>query len=290
MYECVNFNKKNIKELKELNSLRDQFNFENENLIDYYLSCNFAQQIFLRRRVKLLKHEEKYIGFIWFDTAWNEIIIKSMFSIEKEAEPYKVLINNIKAKGSMKYNCLNNDYNFKILEEIGFVKNEGIIEMHLDGFQFDYKEHEEFIINNDLNFRLFRKGIDEELRCMVQNEVFQENGRIPVGINDIYFEESQRFYFEKGSIFIFKGDKCAGYAQIIIEKGMPYIVNVGILKEYQGLKYGKVLMEHMLQILNECDYKLVGIRVKTSNYKALNLYKGLGFIENNHLYNLELKR
>ncbi|MGE5629450.1 MAG: GNAT family N-acetyltransferase [Solirubrobacterales bacterium] len=290
MYECVNFSKKNIEDLKELNSLRSQFNLENEDFIDYYLSCNFAKQVLLRCRVKLLKHEEKYIGYIWFETALNEIIIKSMFSIEKEAEPYRVLISNIKAKGPVKYNCLNNEYNFNILEELGFIKNEGVIAMHLDNFQFNYKNHEEFLIENNLNFRVFRKGMDEELRCMVQNEVFQENGRIPVGVSDIYFEESQRFYFEKGSIFLFKGEECAGYAQIIIEKDMPYIVNVGILKKYQGLKYGKILMEHMLQILRECDYKVVGIRVKTSNYKALNLYKSLGFIENNHMYNLQLKR
>ena len=257
MYECVNFNKKNIDKLWELNSLRTQFNEENQNLFDYYSNCNFAQRIFLRRRVKLLKHGENYTGFIWFEPMWDECVIKSIFSVEKEAEPYRLLIDSIKLKGVIKYNCSNNDYNFQILQELGFKKNEGIIEMHLDDFQFDYNNYDDFLNKNNLNFREFRKGLDEGLRCMVQNEVFQDNGRIPLCINDIYFEQSQRFYFEKGSIFLFKGDKCAGYAQIIIEKDMPYIVNVGILNEYQGLKYGKVLMQHMLKILSDCNFKEV---------------------------------
>ncbi|WP_406541200.1 hypothetical protein [Clostridium ljungdahlii] len=53
-------------------------------------------------------------------------------------------------------------------------------------------------------------------------------------LEDIYFDEAQDYYFEKGAIFLKQNDEYIGYGQIVMENDIPVIVNFGILKEFRG--------------------------------------------------------
>jgi len=292
MYECVNLNKKNIGKLKELNFIKSEFNVLNEDFFEFYSNCNFAQQIMLKRKVKLIKNDGDYIGFIWYEHLNKNICtIKSIFCLEKHISyPYKLLLDNIKGKSIIKYNCQSNDFNFAVLNEIGFAKAQGVLELSLSKLEFEKFEYNDFLNKNNLIFREYKKGKDESLRCSIQNHVFEDENRTPLSVHDIYFDVSQDYYLEKGAVFLYKATKCIGYGQIILEKEYPFIVNVGILNDFRGLGYGKILMYHLLNIINENKYNEVRIKVKSSNFKALNLYRELGFKENFETFIWELKR
>lgn len=290
MYKILKLNKKNMDNFKALSLIQEQFNKENQDFFNKYKDLSFTRQLFLRQKVRLLHDGKDYTGFIWYEPINNTTIIKSMFSMEKNSEPYKTLINSIKSKGSLTYKCTSNDYNFSILQDLGFEKGDGIIEMELTNFNFHKSDAYNLVDKDKISFRQFRRGLDENLRCNIQNEVFYDKNRVPLTVNDIFYEESQRYYFEKGSVFIYVGEVCVGYGQIIIEDKGPYVVNVGILKKFQGLKYGKMLMEHLLDILEKEGFKEVSIRVKSDNFKALNIYSSLGFIDKKQFFTWELKR
>jgi ribosomal protein S18 acetylase RimI-like enzyme len=292
MYECVNLNKKNMDKFKALSLIKSKFNDKNEDFFEFFSKCNFAQQIMARRKVKLIKHNEEYIGFIWYEYInKNTCLIKSMFSSELyNCDSYKILLDNIKTDSILQYNCKSNEINSVILKELGFLKKDGLLELSSFNFEFDKEEFNGFLAKNNLSFREFIKGKDENLRCSIQNQVFEDENRTPVSIHDIYFDESQNYYLETGAVFLYQGLKCIGYGQIIIEKNCPYIVNVGVLSEFRGLGYGRILMYHLLNIISENDFSEVRLKVKNSNYKALNLYKGLGFTERSEIVKWELKR
>ena len=292
MYECVNLNKQNMDDFKKLNKFNIKFNELNEDFYEFYSKCNFPQQVISRRKVKLLKYNNEYLGFIWYEYINKNIcIIKSMFSLESnKIDAYKKLLSNIKGNATIQYTCKSNDINSKIMNELGFSKNDGLLEMSLSNFIFDRNFYNEIVSINHLSFRKFVKGRDENLRCSIQNQVFEEENRSPLSIHDIYFDESQNYYLETGAVFLYKGLKCVGYGQIILEKNYPYIVNVGVISEFRGLSYGKILMFHLLDLVNENKYDEVRLKVKDNNYKALNLYKGIGFKEISEVYKWKLKR
>lgn len=292
MYEFENLNKRNIEKFKALSIIKSKFNDLNEDFLEFYSKCNFPQQVISKRRVKLLKHNEDYIGFIWYEHINKNIcIIKSMFSKELyNLDSYKMLLGSIKGNAKLLYNCLSNDINSVILNELGFIKNQGLLEMSLSDFILDSEVYNKLVNINNLSFRCFIKGEDENLRCSIQNQVFEDENRSPISVHDIYFDESQNYYLENGAVFLYKGSECVGYGQIILEKDCPYIVNVGVISEFRGLGYGKILMFHLLNLTNENNHSEVRLKVKDINYKAVNLYKGLGFKEVNEIYKWELKR
>lgn len=292
MYECINLSKQNMDNLEILSAFNSNFNELNEDFLEFYLKCNFPQQVIARRKVKLLKNQEDYVGYIWFEHENKKnCIIKSMISKElNNIDDYKMLLSNIKGKSTIQYTCKSNETNSKIMDELGFFKNSGLLEMSLSNFNFDRDSYNEILNKQNINFRTFVKGRNENLRCTIQNQVFEDEDRSPLRVHDIYFDECQNYYLDFGGIFIYKGSKCAGYGQIILEKEYPYIVNVGVISEFRGLGYGKILMFKLLDLLSENKYNEVRLKVKENNYKALNLYKGLGFKEISEIYKWELKR
>lgn len=291
MYECVGLNKRNLVYFKELNERKNEFNSLNEDFFETYNNCNFAQQIFLRRRVKLLRINSKYIGYIWSDTNDKDIcsinainVLKVLGSI-KVHMLYKFLIDTLKNKHVINYLCESNEYNYEILKNIGFNKKEGTLILYSN----ISKESPEYF-DDGLEFENLKIGKDEAKRCQIQNEIFKDDNRIPLNIEDIYFDQIQGYYFDRGSIFLKKDGEYIGYGQIIIEDKIPTIVNFGILKEYRGNGYSKALLSHLLKIIKLNGFDIVKIKVKSTNVPAINLYEKLGFRKKNEVYMWELKR
>ena len=228
MYECVGLVKKNLSYFKKLNDKRTLFNPLNKDFFENYYNYNFAKQILMRRKIKLIKSNLNYIGYIWTDIIDKKICyINSMniiSSSDKDYSSYKYLINFVKKNLHMIYMCQKKNNNFEILTSIGFNKKEGTL-------IFNMELHNDIstIIKNNINFHVLKRGVDEQIRCDIQNKVFEDEGRIPLTLEDIYYDELQNYYYDNGAIFIKKDKEYIGYGQIIIEnKTTPVVVNFGI--------------------------------------------------------------
>lgn len=291
MYECVGLNKRNLVYFEELNKRKNEFNNLNEDFFETYNNCNFAQQIFLRRRVKLLRINSKYIGYIWSDTndknicSINAISVLRVLSSMKVHVLYKLLIDTLKNKCVINYLCESNSYNYEILKNIGFNKKEGTLILYSN-----ISEEIPIYLDGSLEFENLKMGEDEEKRCQIQNEIFKDDNRIPLNIEDIYFDQIQSYYFDQGAIFLKKDGEYIGYGQIIIENRIPTIVNFGILGEYRGNGYSKTLLSYLLKIIKLNGFDTVKIKVKSTNIPAINLYEKLGFCKKNEVCMWELKR
>lgn len=286
MYNCVALNIRNLDYFKELNKAKDDFNRLNEDFFEVYHKSNFAQQIFLRRRVRLLKKDSNYIGYIWADMDDKNICSINALNVLRTSNfiPYKALIDTLKKNCTINYLCENNNYNFQILKEIGFTRKDGTLILYLD-----VTENIPLIIVEDLEFETLKKGIDEQKRCEIQNEIFKNDARLPLTIEDIYFDEVQSYYFDRGSVFLKKNGIYIGYGQIIIENNIPVIVNFGILKEYRGRGYSKSLLTYLIKIIKYSGFDKVKIKVKSTNKIALNLYEQIGFKITSEIYNWQIK-
>lgn len=290
MFECAVLTRKNINALKSMNTLRKEFNEINKDFFEIYNKSNFAQQIFLRRNVLLLKKDMNYCGYIWFtkEDKYN-YCIESMYivsNIENFIHGYNTLINGVSMFTTLQYLCLSNENNKNVLEDLGFNISQGTIELVYDMEDKDIY----FALPDTVRFEKFIEGKDEAIRCTIQNTVFNSNNRIPLTIEDIYCDESQKYYIDQGAVLVKVNDEYAGYGQIILEDMTPVIVNVGIINKYRGKGYGRFLILQLLKIIKSLQYSRVKIRVSSDNYIAQKLYKSIGFREVSYKYLWELKK
>jgi len=271
-----------------LNDLRKHFNVLNEDFYECYTNKNFARQIIMRKNIRLLKKYDNVVGYIWI-SKYNKkyYVINSMYVNEQEdiVNKYKDLINLIPYKKIFIYTCEKNDFNYDVLKSIGFKKLDGTYEMNVDISSILIP-----FITNDLQFETLEKGKHEQIRCNIQNEVFKNDTRTPLNVNDIYFDEMQKYYFKDGAVLMKKNNKYIGYGQIIINNNIPTIVNVGVLKEYRGKGYGKNLIYYLFKILKKHNFEQVNLKVSSTNYVAINLYKSIGFTIKKEIHNWEYEK
>lgn len=288
MYELIELNKNNINDFRRLNALKDDFNKLNKDFFRIYYKQNYFQQFFQKKKVRLLKKDSRYTGYIWYENLRKYIYkIEALNIINNEnlLEGYKILIKSINGYSKIYYECEKNKYNFEILEEIGFYKTTGIIQMTLV-----LDNYIEFMAEKGITFKKMIKGIDEPIRCTLQNRIFKREDRIPLDIDDIYYDEVQSYYYDDGAIFMKKDDDYIGYGQIIITDGIPYIVNFGLLNKWRNKGYGKTFLSYLLKILCNNSFKIVKIKVEPNNFSAIKLYKNFGFTEERELYTWILKK
>lgn len=276
MYELNYLNKSNMREFKKLNELRINFNNINKDFFCIYNKKNPVQKFLQKREIRLLKKDCNYIGYIWFSNIRNcNYKINSIIINSNDINEYTMLINSLRNFSKLYYDCQENNYNYDILKKLGF-KTEGcVLEMCIDL----NTSSEKLVFNNNANisFKKVVKGVDEEIRCNIQNEIFQSYDRIPLDSNDIYYDEIQKYYFDEGAILFKKDDEYIGYGQIIIKNNQCYIVNFGIINEYRNKGYSKILLAYLLNIIKRNSYDKAYINVDSNNSVAVNLYKSFGF-------------
>ncbi|NEZ46190.1 GNAT family N-acetyltransferase [Clostridium niameyense] len=289
MYKCIGLTKNKVNCFKELNDYRYDFNNLNEDFFKIYDDASLIEKIILRKKVKLIFLKDKCIGYIWNTKRGKENYINAL-SVDSEHKCdisiYEKLINSIKYDTAINYCCENNGENYNILKTIGFIKKEGTIQLKLDlkdkTFPFNtipYICIEKLCLNRD-----------EKIRCFIQNEIFKSNTRIPLTVEDIYYDEKQDYYYENGSIFMKIGENYIGYGQVIMENQIPFIVNFGIMPGYRGKGYSKILLFHILNVLKEKNFDFVMIRVNSFNNVALNLYESVGFTLFKEIYDFQIKK
>lgn len=289
MYKCIGLTKNKVDYFKELNECRYDFNNLNEDFFKIYDAASLIEKIILRKRVKLIFSKDKCIGYIW-NTKKDKGNYINALNVDREYKHdvsiYKKLIGSIKYATKINYCCENNGENYNILRNIGFIKKEGTIQLKLDLKNKTFP-------SNTIPYICIEKlclNRDEKIRCFIQNEIFKSNTRIPLTVEDIYYDEKQDYYYEDGSIFMKIGRDYIGYGQVIMEDGIPFVVNFGVIPRYRGKGYGKLLLFHILSVLKEKNFDFVMIRVNSFNKVALNLYESVGFTLFKEIYDFQIKK
>ena len=284
MFDCVGLYKKDLKKFENLNVRGKDFNQLNENFFDEYNSMNYAFQFFLLKKIKILKYHSDFVGYSWnrYNTNINSISVIDSCNMY---EGFNELISVIKGNSNLNYQCMKNDFNFEILTKSGFKKKDGTLELvkHLEGYS-------NIVYDENISFEVVDKGPLEKMRCELQNDIFKDASRVPLTMEDIYFDEIQKYYLKAGSILIKYKGEYIGYGQIIIEFNNATIVNFGILQKYRNRGFGKLLLSHLLNIISDYNHNIAFIKVKSYNEVALNLYTSCGFKIHNESYNWVLNR
>lgn len=296
MFKIVRLSKRLLEEFKFLQNKSIEFNELNEDFFNMYENSNFTQQFFLRRCISLLLFDEVLIGYIWANSDDNYLYnIKCLYintnytvthDIHSSIEALKFLFDGLKKNRIYTFYCKQNEYNHVLLESIGFQKEHGTIQLYCNLEKNIESPH----IPEEVKIVNFRKGNDEASRCNIQNEVFKSSSRIPLTVEDIFYDEFQNYYYDEGAILLKYENKFIGYGQIIIDKGEPFIVNLGVLKDYRGKHYGKALILFLVNLLKRNGFHHVRIKVDSSNTVAFNLYNKVGFIIESETNLWKLKR
>ncbi len=257
---------------KKYNSLTADKSF-----FEYYDSEVFIIKYYLRKQVHLFKYNNKYIGYIW-----NEYPIPK----KRKCDIFALYINN-------QYSNL---FDISVFSKIGISRfklstiSTSSVEDVLKKLNCNY-EHTTYVMkiecnneafspnySNNISFKIFERDKDEQLRCTIQNAIFNKAGRIPLTPVDIIYEENEEYYINDFSIFIKYKNNYIGYGQIIKNGGVYTIVNLGIIPSYRGLGFGNDIIKHLIYVCITNKIKEIYIKVDKDNCEAYNLYRKLGFV------------
>ncbi|WP_195999403.1 GNAT family N-acetyltransferase [Clostridium sp. 1001271B_151109_B4] len=290
----------NFENFKNLNL--ERFSKENydKNFFEYYENEKFFLKIFLKKFVKLFIYGKEVIGYIWYEIP-VEIPVR-VWSLYIKPE-YIDLLNPEILKGFnntiLSYETCNDEDTNKMLINLGFNKIKPSLLMNIKLSNY-HKESQVAILKNTLEHNynvinslnnLYNGNIrkikittekvilnkEEELRCKIQNSVFSATTRVPLEVEDIQNDIEQDYYMEDLSLFIKLNNIAIGYGQIIFNRDMYTVVNFGILKEFRGYGFGKILLNDLINRSKMMKINDLFIRVEENNYSALKLYNWIGF-------------
>lgn len=292
MITWENIKHNNVKELKAYREYNKQFNILNEDFLNIYNKSNYFKRFFLRKNAKILKYNNCIAGFIWVNSFkgikcninqfytlpnFNLVsITSSIWSIFKKAS-------------SVTYRCEDNNINEEFLTKFHFKKHNSILEMDLS--LNDYRLAENYFLQDDISIEYFKEGIHEQIRCNVQNEIFQCENRVPLNIDDILEDEKQNYYIEGGGVFLKFKEEYIGYGQLILEDDYLTIVNFGVIPNRRRKGYGKILLDQLVKLAKIIapEEGLLKIKVYSHNEIAVNLYKAYGFKVNKKISTWNIK-
>lgn len=278
MYVLERVNKKNFKYLEDLNLKSKDLNSLNKDILIEIKSDRFLKKFKLLNKIKILSFEGKYIGFIWFERSKYEYGIYNIKSMYAEGDnlisTYNKLLSVVpNSYSEIYYSSIDSDISNGILETLKFRKLYGTCEMKID-----LREILTRCDNvNNLDFKIFKGNRDESLRCKLQNTIFYNSKRIPLTIEDIKYDLTQDYSIRNGGLFLYYNNKPIGYGQIIYDKRKYHIVNFGIIPEYRGKGYGKILLNKLCSLARNLNTNELYLKVDANNRVAINLYESFGF-------------
>ena len=132
MVTCEKLTGKNIKELGKLNTCRLDFNSLNQDFMSLYNKSNPIKKIILRREIKLIASSKEFIGYAWLKkTRMKRYVLNSLYvpnniSAITAADS---IFDDFSESTIITYECCKNDFNHKFLEKLGFLRDEGILEL-----------------------------------------------------------------------------------------------------------------------------------------------------------------
>lgn len=267
----------NIERFRKLYNKNEDTYICEKSFFEIYDNKHFLIKYLIRKQIKLFKVNSEYIGYIWYEYP-SQRGLSNIYSIYLKDE-YLDLINSTLLSffniNVFRYDMLANSKASKLMKKLNFNINSKSILMKIQSKRFYNMNNEDYVI-----FKHFEEGQDEELRCKIQNLVFNDRNRLPLSVDDIYREEEEDYYIENFGVFICTPQgQAMGYGQIIFNNGLYTIVNLGILKEYRNHGYGEMLVKYLIDLCYSQLISDVYIRVDKNNNPALSLYRKVGFIE-----------
>lgn len=248
----------------------------NKSFFEIYDEEHFLIKYLIRKQIKLFKVNKEYIGYIWYEYP-SQSGLSNIYAIYLKEE-YMDMINarmlSFFKRTTFRYDMIASSRNSNIMKKLNFNVNSKNILMKIKTTNFSN------VIKDCIKFRHFKEGQDEELRCKIQNFVFNDKNRIPLTIEDVRREEAEEYYINNFGVFIYNNQgQVVGYGQVIYNKGLYTIVNLGILGEYRRHGYGEMLLKYLINICKQNSIHDVYIRVDKDNLKAIALYNKVGFKE-----------
>ncbi|GKU24709.1 GNAT family N-acetyltransferase [Clostridium folliculivorans] len=253
------------------------FNSFNNSFIKFYKSKPPIIRLLLLRNIRFIYLNKKVVGYFWFEKIYEKTYSIKDFVVNTRADLSKALEestvkNGFFSKGLFIYECEDNSLSNIILTTLGFKKSGETLLME-KSIEDKYIEN----VPSNITFRFMENNKDENLRCNLQNNIFEDDSRIPLTIDDIYYDQCQDYYLENASIFIKDYDECVGYGQIILNNDSFFIVNLGIVKEQRGKGFSTYLLNYLIKVCYDRGIKKIYIRVDQQNAIAKKLYLNNGF-------------
>ena len=93
---------------------------------------------------------------------------------------------------------------------------------------------------------------------------------------DLFFDRSERIE-EDASLLLYYGERIVGFLIIILIKKGGFINGIGIHPDFRRRGLGKALMLSSMKKAAKNGMKTMILEVDIDNYRALNLYKSVGF-------------
>lgn len=241
----------------------------------YYNERSFLVKYFIRKNVKLILVNGECVGYIWFDFKYLKTLTINDLYIRKE---YFYYLNSYILKS------FNSDYIlFETYETSYMIELLKILNMKRIRISqiMEYKDNNLLNEKNqeDVSFAEYAKNKDAKIRCEIQNNIFENENRAPLSIDDIYYDEKQDYFLDNMSLFMKLKEKYIGYGQIIYTRGLYMIVNFGVIKEFRSKGYGRVFLNALIKHFKEKINSNIFIRVDSNNKIARKLYEKSGFMD-----------
>ncbi|GIM30644.1 N-acetyltransferase [Clostridium polyendosporum] len=273
MFIVKRFSYRALKDIKKLSVNSKRFSILNENFYNHFTSLSIVKKIFIGSKVKLFTYNKSIIGYMWYEEMYNKAYIIRDLVVNSDYEyNVKLSLKDYFKKALFIYECINEKNNNKVLVSLGFNERN---ETYLLVKENICNESE--IDIEGVCFECFIRNKHEYIRCDLQNSIFEAETRVPLSVEDIFFDEIQEYYLDDCSILMKLNHKYIGYGQIICSNNMYTIVNLGIISEFRGLGYSKMLVRNLINIANKKGIDKIYIRVNKNNQIARRLYESLEF-------------
>lgn len=153
-------------------------------------------------------------------------------------------------------------------------------------------ELSKFDVNADIfishEFEKLEKNTNEQIRCDIQNKVFDCENRYPLKVKDIKYEFTKRCYIPELAFFIKNKFTYLGYGQILLIDKKYTVVNLCVKNEFQNKGFGTLLLKYLLFNAKKNGIKEIFIKVSSDNIQAKNIYNSIGFelVETNNTFEI----
>jgi GNAT superfamily N-acetyltransferase len=272
--------KKDIEELEgELQGYRS-FNEFNEDFLSIYRNSSMIVKHQMRSSSRVVKIDGIPVMFLWCDFRNYSSTIRTIVPLEamgpavkssrlQEIIPAVMKSASLSDTGRFRYNASESPGNRLLLEEMGFYLDEMSFSMKIDTDRLP-------AMGSIPEVRQYHvEDIDD--RVKVQNSIFEDRYRIPLGRADILIEMAKRTYIPDASWFLMKYGRIAGYGQIMKSGTRKLLVNFGVVPEIRGKGLSRDFLIWILEKGREMGYKEIYLDVNAGNIPAVNLYQTTGF-------------
>lgn len=257
------------------------FNTMNYDLSNEIKKINLLDKLALYKDIYLIKDKDKYIGYIWMSQIYNEKYnINDMYLEYGDKNIFSHLFDGkiIKYESNVDSNCN------LLLDKCGFIINHIFDLLYIPLFNKINRESfflDEKALKENISFVKFTKDVNEQDRCDLQNNIFNDDDRIPIEVDDIYFDEDQDYYIDEGLILMKKDNEFIGMGQLIDIDNNLTLVNFGIIESYRHNGYAHILLKKLINVafeINEnLNKSLLYLKVDKKNDQAYKLYTNAGF-------------